>query len=478
MTRLLTACAAACLAAGMLHDALAPIVVAGLVCLLAAVRSARSALGAAAASYAVATAGILVIAGGAVGPWWPAPLLGPLAALPFALPGLVHVGMRRRDGPVACDVAFVLSWLLVEAAWVHAAGFPPFRIGYAVAATPLAALAGIAGAGGVSAAAWLLALALARVPEIRGVRAAGRALVPLVAVVAAHLTLAAIPPEAASGTADVTEQRPIRLRVALVQSDVRSTDRELAAAWPEAHAALEARTVGMVRRAAAGGADLIVTPEGSLRTTISDPLELSLPRFPGAGPFAVLAGVLAEGPHGPRNAIVDLAAGSELRYVKRHPIPKREARFLPGDGADPIAFGALRIAPSICYDLLFAREVRRSAASSDLLVAVSDAAFAGRSALPFLHLGVARLRAAETGTPLLFVTATGPSAVLDGRGRVLARTDRLKPEILAWEVTLGRRAATPYARFGLEADGFVLAAWSLLLARRGVRPSRNIARRP
>lgn len=494
MTAVLAASASAFVGAGLLHDALAILIPLGLALLLGAARTASRARAAAAATFAVAMTGLAVVSGGAVNLWPVAPLLAPSLALPFALPGLVGHRIARSRGRVAGELTVLLSWLLVEACFVHLAGIPAFRIGHAASGTGLAPLAGLAGAGTVSAAVWLLAFALAQAPTIGEARHALRVLTPLAGLAAAHLAQAALslpaghlPAPAAAGAGPLRSGEAAggegtgatdaaEVRVALVQTDVRAADRELARSWHEAETALEERTIELLRRAVAQGADLVVGPEASLRLGSGSGSAVTLPRLPSATPHAVLVGAIAPGAGGVMNAVVDLASGGEVRYVKRHPVPVSERRFSPGARAEPIRLGTLTLAAAICYDVLFARDLRRDALASDLLVAVSDAAFAERSALPSLHLGVARLRAAESGKPLAFVTATGPSALIDGRGRLLARTGRFRPQILAVDVPL-YGPIPPYARFGLEFEVFVLAAWPLLLVRRGVRPLADAARR-
>jgi apolipoprotein N-acyltransferase len=83
---------------------------------------------------------------------------------------------------------------------------------------------------------------------------------------------------------------------------------------------------------------------------------------------------------------------------------------------------------------------------------------------------MARLRALETGRPMLRAANTGPSVVIDHRGAVAVRSPQFQPFVL--RATVGpRQGATPYVRggnapiVGLLA-GLVLAVF--VVTRRGV----------
>jgi apolipoprotein N-acyltransferase len=133
------------------------------------------------------------------------------------------------------------------------------------------------------------------------------------------------------------------------------------------------------------------------------------------------------------------------RYDKRHLVPFGEympfrrvferigitqfvqmpGGFDPGVGADRLHIPGLPTARAlICYEAIFPNE-RGEATSEDAdpprwLLNVTDDAWFGLTAGPYQHFAQARLRAIETGLPLVRAANTGISAVVDGRGRVLA----------------------------------------------------------
>jgi apolipoprotein N-acyltransferase len=98
--------------------------------------------------------------------------------------------------------------------------------------------------------------------------------------------------------------------------------------------------------------------------------------------------------------------------------------FDPGVGGNHLHIPGLPTAEAlICYEAIFPNE--RGAAAGEVdpprwLLNVTDDAWFGLTAGPYQHFAQARLRAIETGLPLVRAANTGISAVLDGRGRALA----------------------------------------------------------
>ncbi|THD48801.1 MAG: apolipoprotein N-acyltransferase [Bradyrhizobium sp.] len=99
--------------------------------------------------------------------------------------------------------------------------------------------------------------------------------------------------------------------------------------------------------------------------------------------------------------------------------------FDPGVGSDHLHVAGLPTAKAlICYEAIFPNE-RRERGGDDpdppaWLLNVTDDAWFGLTSGPYQHFAQARLRAIETGLPLARAANTGISAVIDGRGRILA----------------------------------------------------------
>ena len=82
-----------------------------------------------------------------------------------------------------------------------------------------------------------------------------------------------------------------------------------------------------------------------------------------------------------------------------------------------------------------------------MLVNVSNDAWFGDSLAPHQHLEMARMRAKETGRPMLRATNTGISAIIDHRGRITQQSPQFEIAVVSAAVT-PMQGVTPYVRMG------------------------------
>ena len=179
------------------------------------------------------------------------------------------------------------------------------------------------------------------------------------------------------------------------------------------------------------------------------------------------------------NSIVALGLGSG-RYDKQRLVPFGEyvplERWLRGlidffdlpmssfssGGADqgPLQAGNHRLAPLICYEIVYPDLAARSARRAEMLVTISNDSWFGRSIGPLQHLQMARMRALENGRYLLRGTNNGVTAIIDHRGTVVARSEQFVETTVVGdaEVMLGH---TPFTSFGSRP---ILIALVVLLA--------------
>lgn len=121
--------------------------------------------------------------------------------------------------------------------------------------------------------------------------------------------------------------------------------------------------------------------------------------------------------------------------------------YVPGDSR-VLRQGPVPLATPVCFEITYPDLVRGlMARGAELVVNLSNDAWFGRTGYAALHFVHARFRAVELRTWVVRAANTGISAVIDPRGRVVARLPVFTEGTLHAEV--GRaRGSTLYARFG------------------------------
>lgn len=394
-------------------------------------------------------------------------------ALYPALVGGLYLRLRRAgDGLWRRALRFAALWVVGE--WLRGVlltGFPWLAIGYTqTPPSPLAGflpLLGVYGVGGLVA--WLAALG-ALLPWRSPLRWP-----PLLAAVALVLT--------GAGLRLWTWTEPVGppLKVALVQTNI-----EQGLKWsPEHFVAVLRLNARLVRDTAA---DLVVLPESTL-PALAEQLPQGYLDLLGAfarerGGDVVIGlflrgdgGLAGEGPI--YNAALSLGSAPQQTYAKQHLVPFGEYspplfgwfyRLIDLPMSDQtrgrpdqptMHFGGQRVAINICYEDLFGAELIRSLPQATLMLNLSNLAWYGDSFAQPQHLQIARVRALETGRPMLRATNTGMTAVVQPDGQVSAVLPAFAEGVLHAEVQ-GHQGLTLYARWG-DTAALTLAA-SLLLA--------------
>jgi len=378
---------------------------------------------------------------------------------------------RLRRGGLWCDGLLVAGlWTIAE--WLRGTlltGFPWLAVGYSqTPPSPLAGFAPVIGVYGIGfIVAWIGAL-IAFAPWRRASPAPAVLLV--VAVLAAGGVL-----RKEIWTRPVGEP----LSVVLLQTNI-----EQGLKWqPQMLQRWLQMNLDLVRE---HPAQLVVLPETTLPLladqlpagyldTLSDSVE-------GVGGDLVL-GLFTRNAEGQiSNAAISLGVAQRQHYAKRHLVPFGEysppsfgwfyeyAKIPMSDqtpgAADqpPMALGGQKIAVNICYEDLFGAEISRRAAAATMQLNLSNLAWYGDSLAQPQHLQIARMRALETGRPMLRSTNTGMTAVIQPDGRVSEVLPAFQSGALRAQLQ-GYQGMTPYLEHGdRSALGIALGAVLVALA--------------
>ena len=164
-----------------------------------------------------------------------------------------------------------------------------------------------------------------------------------------------------------------------------------------------------------------------------------------------------------RNAILNLKGGI---YHKRHLLPFGEyfpwphapswvqkylkfplSDFIPGPAQQELIFAAgNQIGSSICFEIAYPSEIRKSLPQANILVNISNDGPFRNSTEPYLHHQIARMRALEFGRYVLRAVNTGFSAIINPRGENIAISSLSRSEIIKGKAQ-PMAGETPYAAF-------------------------------
>jgi apolipoprotein N-acyltransferase len=186
------------------------------------------------------------------------------------------------------------------------------------------------------------------------------------------------------------------------------------------------------------------------------------------------------------NSAISLGHSPRQAYSKQHLVPFGEfippgfswflkvahiplSAFTRGDAVQPpLAVAGRQVAINICYEDAFGDEIIRALPQAGILANLSNTAWFGHSLAQPQHLQIARMRALETGRPMLRATNTGMTAIIAPDGTVQSvlppfTTGALRGEVRAYT------GSTPYSRLG-NWPALALMALALLL---GMRKGKN-----
>lgn len=200
-------------------------------------------------------------------------------------------------------------------------------------------------------------------------------------------------------------------------------------------------------------------------------------------------GAVALTPTAPAATTAALPPLARQSYAKRHLVPFGEyappgfawffryvqipmSDFTAGPPLQPpLTLAGQRIAVNICYEDVFAAEIRAALPQATLLVNLSNTAWFGDSLAQPQHLQIARLRALESGRMMLRATNTGITAAIAPDGAIVAQLPPFTRAALLVSAQ-GYQGVTPYVRWG-DALALVLALAALVPALRAATRRRS-----
>jgi apolipoprotein N-acyltransferase len=386
-----------------------------------------------------------------------------LALLPAITLGCWARWLRDRRGGIL--FGFPAAWILGE--WCRSwllTGFPWLYLGYSQVDGPLGGWAALVGVLGIG---LILALSAAAV-GLAAMRSRG-AMIALAACVLLWLAAPLLQ------RIEWAEHSGTGLAVAMVQGNIAQ---ELK--WAPGHLDTTLATYATMSEPL-WGTDLVVWPEAAVPAyfdLVTPFLGELAERAAGAG-SSLLLGIPSRNANEERrrgfdafNSVAVIGSDSGI-YHKRRLVPFGEyvpleswlrgmiaffdlpmSSFSSGPAVqDTLTVRGLRVAPYICYEIVYPDLVAEGPREASVLLTVSNDTWFGASAGPLQHLQMARMRSMETARPLIRATNNGVSALIDHRGRILVRGGQFTREVISGSIQ-PMQGLTPFARW---------ASWPVLL---------------
>ncbi|WP_347137911.1 apolipoprotein N-acyltransferase [Paracoccus sp. SSK6] len=360
---------------------------------------------------------------------WMAPFALFLMALGGALFWAIPAGLAARLAADAPRRALAIAAALVLSDWLRGwifTGLPWSLTGHVWIDTPLAQTAAWTGAIGLS----LITLTLAVLPSISRL---------LPAVLAALALTGGL---WAAGMA--RQSRPLPPDTQTIVRIVQPNAQQHLKWDPEWAAVFFQRLLDL--SAAPGPRDLVIWPETAVNFLLEDAGPVLPAMAQAAGAPLVMGIQRREGSRFYNSlAVLNPDATVGQIYDKFHLVPFGE--YIPwGDALAQIGItafaaqqgngysagtgpaimsapGAPAFQPLICYEAIFPQYLRGLGERPEWLLQATNDAWFGQFSGPYQHLAQARLRAIESGLPLIRAANTGISAVIDPHGHVRQSLD-------------------------------------------------------
>lgn len=132
---------------------------------------------------------------------------------------------------------------------------------------------------------------------------------------------------------------------------------------------------------------------------------------------------------------------------------------LAPEGSALLSVGEFKLAPFICYEVVYPDLVASTIPAADILITISNDTWFGKSHGPLQHMQMAQMRALENGRYLIRGTNNGVTAFINEKGEIIKQAEQFVQTTLSGEV-IAMQGITPFSRWGSKP--VILACFALL----------------
>ena len=347
-----------------------------------------------------------------------------LALFPATLCYVFRKYFSAFSHPKQCLIIFPLLWTIWELIRGSIlTGFPWLLIGYTQLKTPLSGLAPIVGVYGLSFITLIISGALVLIAEKKSFKIHCIALGLILLFFGSGLLL-----KKHAWTKPIGKP----FSVSLIQGNIPQIVK-----WNPNYAV---QTINLYKQLTIENMDhrLIIWPEGAMPIYSNDAALFikKLGELAKAHESSIIFGIPIQENNHAYNGLL-LIGDNTGKYLKEHLVPFGEytpfqslvkkvtdyfkipmSDFNAGpDNQAPLTVDHLRIAPFICYEIIFPLRVWKESLKSNVLLSLSDDSWFGQSLAPWQQFQMAEMRSLETGRPQLVATNTGVTAFISPFGR-------------------------------------------------------------
>jgi len=230
------------------------------------------------------------------------------------------------------------------------------------------------------------------------------------------------------------------------------------------------------------GSDLIVWPETGLFDTFNNHMDrLILPLqnvITKKDQVILMGGFNINQDNQFENSALAISRDKRLLYSKRHLVPFGEyiplleyirwmdkwitlpySNIVSGKNDGTLQVAGQTAQMSICYEDAFGAEIIKSLPKATMLINLTHDGWFTNSLEPAQHMQIARMRSLETGRYMVRATTTGPSGIINEKGKIIVTAPNYTQKIITGKVQ-PFTGATPYTRWG---DWLIVGILSVIL---------------
>ncbi len=136
------------------------------------------------------------------------------------------------------------------------------------------------------------------------------------------------------------------------------------------------------------------------------------------------------------------------RYDKKILVPFKESFFASGTELGVMNINSIKVGVQICFEGIFENYTTLIKKGADIVFVLSSYGDFGYSSAHYLSSAITRIRAVENNVPIIQVTKSGISQIIDSNGKVLVKAKLGEDKIISYNIEVANNKKTFYSLYG------------------------------